>query len=274
MRQRAELVADLARRLTPVADPLGRDGLRTLLAGAGWQPAGEGFTAGDLSAWVDDDGIRVDLPHYGRPGEADAAAIEADMNELAVLLDLPQAGPFDRDEREYHPVRVRLRAGHWAVVVAVLTEGDDLPVVVEVSFFYGADLPVRLADLAGPPRGHGPVDWAAVTARTGVELPEDYQWVLENYGTAPIGGRIALYEPGDLGKPVPFETWRQLLPVGADGGEEISYVLEWEINGLRAGDREYDTGLLHHLVVTLARRERPISPGTRPPAPVPRPAAP
>ncbi|GAA4953015.1 hypothetical protein [Actinoplanes utahensis] len=255
MRQRAELVADLARCLAPVADPLGRDGLRTLLAAAGWEPAGEGFTAGDLSAWVDDDGIRVDLPHYGLPAEADFAAIETAMKELAELLDLPPAGPLDRDEREYHPVKVRLRAGHWAVVVAVLSEGDDLPVIVEVSFFYGADLPVRLADLAGPPLGWFPVDWAEVTDRTGVEMPEDYRWVLENYGTEPLGGRVALYEPDTLGKPVYEGTRYQLLPIGVTaGGEEIAYLLDWEITGLRAGDREYDTGLLHHLVVTLAGR--------------------
>lgn len=260
MRQRAELVADLARRLTPIADPLGWDGLRAVLTEAGWAPAGEGFTAGDLSARADGDGIRIDLPHYGLPADADFDEIEADMNELAGLLDLPAAGPFDRDEREYHPVKVRLRAGHWAVVVAVLSEGDDLPVFVEVSFFYGADLPVRLADLAGSPLGWFPVDWAEVTDRTGVALPEDYRWVLENYGTEPIGGRIALYDPETLGKPVPgpllpVGNWHQLLPIGVNaGGEEIAYVLEWEINGLRTGDHEYDTGLLHHLVVTLAGR--------------------
>jgi hypothetical protein len=231
--------------LAPRIDPVDHRHLTGLLAG---------FPAGDLTARVDGDRIILDLPDFGRRHDDAVAA----MNELAELLALPPAGPFDRDDNDYHPDEVLLRAGHWVVHLLVANEGDDIPIVCEVALAYGADLPGRLAQLAGPPAGHPPVDWDAVTTRTGVQLPEDHRWLLENYGTDPIGGRITLYEPSGLGRPVPGPErppaiQHQLLPVAvAADGQEICYALDWEITGLEIGGQVASTSLLRHVVTTLA----------------------
>lgn len=255
----ARPVADLAGRLAPHLDPLTRDGLAGLLTDAGWARAPQPgtFTRGDLTARVQDGRIVVDVAEFGPSREGDERGHDeavAAMNDLAGMLDLPPAGPFDRDDDDYHPDEVMLRAGHWVVHLLVADEGDDVPIRLEVAFAYGADLPGRLAQLAGPPAGHAPVDWDAVTTRTGVQLPDDHRWLLENYGTEPIGGRITLYDPHDLGTPVAAGGHR-MLPVAAtaDGGA-ISYVLDWEISGLHVAGQDLDTGLLHHVVVTLAGR--------------------
>ncbi|HWS34672.1 MAG TPA: hypothetical protein VN408_18265 [Actinoplanes sp.] len=248
-----EFLREIARRLTPLTDPVTDRELKVLLAAVP-EPAG-------LSVRVDDGRIIADLAGFGLPADPTAfAAAETVVHQLARQLGLPAGGGFDRSERDLHPARARLRAGYWAVVLAVVSEGDDVPVVVEVSFAYGADLEKRLAQLAGPPLGHAPVDWDAVTTRTGVELPEDYRWLLTQYGTSPISAAVVLFEPVTLRRPIagpmfPLGDYHQLLPIGATpDGDEIAYIIDWEISGLRIGGRRYETGLLHHLVVTLAGR--------------------
>lgn len=248
-----EFLRTIAGRLTPLADPVDDAALRALLAAV---PRPDGLTVR-----VDDGRIIVDLPGFGLPADpASFAAAETVVHQMAEQLGLPEGGGFDRDERDLSPARARLRAGHWAVVLAVVSDGDDVPVFVEVSFAYGADLPKRLAELAGPPLGHAPVDWDALTARINVQLPEDYRWLMNQYGTAPISAAVVLFEPVTLSRPIagpmfPIGDYHQLLPIGATPeGDEIAYVLDWEISGLRIGGRGYQTGLLHHLVVTLAGR--------------------
>ncbi|WP_430791636.1 hypothetical protein [Actinoplanes sp. G11-F43] len=250
----AAYLGDIARRLAPLADPAADAELTALLAAVSVPSAG-------LSARVDDGRIIVDLPAFGPSGDrAVQAAAESAVRELTRQLGLPEGGGFDRDERDLHPAKARLRAGHWAVVLAVVSGGDDAPVLVEVSFAYGADLPKRLAQLTGPPAGHAPVDWDKVTTRIGVELPADYRWLLDRYGTKPIGDRVVLFEPSTLRRPIagpmfPLGDYHQILPVAATvEGDEVAYVLDWEISGLRIGGRNYDTGLLQHLVVSLAGR--------------------
>ncbi|SDT52524.1 SMI1/KNR4 family protein [Actinoplanes derwentensis] len=248
-----EFLREIARRLTPLTDPVDDAALKSVLASLP-KPAG-------LSVRADDGRIIVDLPGFGLPADPAAfAAAETVVHQMARQLGLPEGGGFDRDERDLSPARARLRAGYWAVVLAVVSDGDDVPVIVEVSFAYGADLTKRLAELAGPPLGHAPVDWDALTARIGVELPEDYRWLMNQYGTVPISAAFILFEPVTLRRPIagpmfPLGDYHQLLPVGATpDGDEIAYILDWEISGLRIGGRRYETGLLHHLVVTLAGR--------------------
>ncbi|MDI6097422.1 hypothetical protein QLQ12_02255 [Actinoplanes sp. NEAU-A12] len=266
LRYAADRVTELADRLAPRLDPVGPERLTELLTDFGWAPAPQaaGFTTGELTARVEDDRIVIDLPDFGLSNETGQERHDeavAAMNELAELLNLPPAGPFDRDDNDYHPDEVLLRSGHWVVHLLVANEGDDIPIILEVAIAYGADLPGRLAQLAGPPAGQPPVDWEAVTTRTGVQLPDDHRWLLENYGTAPIGGRITLYDPRTLGKPVPgperpLGIRHQLLPVAAADGQEIFYALDWEITGLEIAGRAVSTSLLHHVVVTLAGGDR------------------
>ncbi|GAA1637779.1 hypothetical protein [Actinoplanes couchii] len=248
-----EFLREIARRLVPLADPVGDKELTALLASIG-SPAG-------LAVRVDDGRIIVDLPGFGLPSDPAAfAAAETVVHQMAKQLGLPAGGGFDRDERDLAPGRARLRAGYWAVVLAVVSDGPDVPVIVEISFAYGADLQKRLAELAGPPLGHAPVDWDVLTGRIGVQLPEDYRWLMNQYGTAPISAAAVLFEPKTLRRPIagpmfPVGDYHQLLPIGATpAGNEIAYILDWEISGLRIGGRRYETGLLHHLVVTLAGR--------------------
>jgi hypothetical protein len=89
------------------------------------------------------------------------------------------------------------------VTLAVVQEDTDLPVVVEASLSYGADLTGRLAQLVGPGEPGARVDWAVVSDRIGVEPPADYRWLIERYGAGPIGGYLTLVPPEQLPKPVP-----------------------------------------------------------------------
>jgi len=153
----ADRVAVLAHRLAEVIDLPTVEQLRQVAAGFG-----------DLEAWVHVErgtaSVRVVLAELGCPRDIDDDLArdqvyidaEAMLDPVANRLDLPPADDLAIDALIYHPHRVRLRAGHWAVTVAVVQDDTDLPVFVEVDFSYGSDLPGRLAQLAGPVEPAGP----------------------------------------------------------------------------------------------------------------------
>ncbi|WP_327000967.1 SMI1/KNR4 family protein [Dactylosporangium sp. NBC_01737] len=211
---------------------------------------------------------------------------EAMVGVVVERLGLGPADPLALDPRADHGGRVRLRAGHWAVTVAAVQEDTDLPLMVEVDLTYGADLPGRLARLAAPPPRAEPVDWQAVSARIGVELPEDYRWLMEQYGPGTFDGYLTLTAPAALPEPAPGPlagplrvTTARVLPVATTAdGATVSLLMDsswddlWQglrITGPDCAPWDVPTGLLYFLVLTLSGRYpvpqfRPAFPSTAP----------
>ncbi|WP_221321409.1 hypothetical protein [Actinoplanes sp. L3-i22] len=242
----------------------------------------DGLTAAVFADWGTV-AIHVDLDEFGCPGDLDfddydtGEAYDAARDQLyrdaetamrivAGMLGLQPADPLAIDVRADYGERILLRTGHWAVAVAVVHEDPDLPIILEVSLAYGADLPGRLAQLVGPPSGHHPVDWAGISAYVGLDLPDDYRWLLENYGPGTFGGYLTLTAPADLPKPrfgplTVTGSWHQTLPLATTSdGAEVSAILFPRWSGLKVTaphlpDRELETGFLQFLVVLLSGAE-------------------
>ncbi|GIH08469.1 hypothetical protein Rhe02_65360 [Rhizocola hellebori] len=311
----ADRVAVLARRLEGVVDLPTAEHLADLLIDVGWvadaaRPPGL-FTAGGLKAAVrverGTSSVGVTLANLGGVDDiddddfADDAAYQAAREQpyldaevvvemVAGRLGLPSADALAVDELADYGCRVRLRAGHWAVTVAAVQHDADLPVLVEVDLSYGADLPGRLCRLVVPPShpesAAAPVDWDAVSGRLGVELPQDYRWLIEHYGSGVFDGYLTLMAPAALSKPVLGELRGVLrymtgftLPVATtDDGAVVSWVVDswqgsdrWHVRVTSPGTEPWHmhTGLLQFLVTTLsgAYRVPPFRPGFPSPAP-------
>lgn len=284
-RTAVERFAALASRLGAVIDLPPAERLAEIFADAGWVAERPGrFTAEELTAAVftgwGTTAIHVDLDDFGSPEDLnyedyeDGAAYdaardqlyldaEAAMRAVAGLLALPPADPLAIDVRADYGERVRLRSGHWAVTVAVVHEDPDLPIVLEASLAYGADLPGRLARIMGPPAGSHPVDWDAISARTGVDMPDDYRWLMESYGPGRFDDRLSVIAPADLPEPrfgplTVTGSWYQTLPLATTpNGVTISAICHPRWDGLKVAgpgepDRDLSVGLLQFLVVLLS----------------------
>ena len=232
----AEQIATLARRLAGVVDLPAPEQLSELLAGADWAAGHATWASAGATVVVADFGCPRDLyfdddDAYGEAADRLYEQAEALAQSVADRLGLEPAWPLDIDPLEDHP-RVRLRCGHWSVTVAAAQYDSDLPLQVVVDLSYGADLPRRLATLAGPPPGRGPVDWAAVEERVGLELPDDYRWLLDWYGPGTFDGYLTLLPVDALSAPVPGRVEGPLrvqkdevLPVATTaGGATVSLV--------------------------------------------------
>ncbi|MBG0569193.1 hypothetical protein [Actinoplanes aureus] len=288
-RTAVERVTALASRLAPVVDLPSSERLADILTDAGWVTERPGrFTADGLTASVFADwgttAIHVDLHDFGCPEEVDYSDYDIDesynaardqlyldaeaaMRTVAGLLGLPPADPLAIDLRADYGERILLGSGHWAVAVAVVHEGPDLPIVLEVSLAYGADLPGRLAQLAGPPHGYHPVDWEAISAHIEVDMPDDYRWLMENYGPGTFDDYLTLIAPEELSKPqfgplTVTGSWHQTLPLTTTPDEVVvSAILFPRWNGLKVTapgmpDRDVSGGLLQFPVVLLSGAER------------------
>ncbi|MEU0558033.1 hypothetical protein [Dactylosporangium sp. NPDC006015] len=295
-RAAADSIAVLARRLARLVDLPTGEQLADVLSGAGWDAEGAGrrgvFAKGGVRAAVLTDWttatVSVDLDSFGCPRDLDpddfdddaayCAAVdrlyddaEAMVGVVVERLGLEPADPLAVDPRADYGSRVRLRAGHWAVTVAAVQEDPDLPLLVEVNLTYGADLPGRLAQLVAAPARAEPVDWQTVSARIGVELPEDYRWLMEHYGPGTFDGYLTLSSTAALPQPAPGPpagalriTTARMLPVATTAnGATVSLLMDptWDNlwQGLRItspGTAPWDvpTGLLYFLVLTLSRR--------------------
>ena len=255
----------------------------------------------DLEAWVFVERgtalMRVVLANLGCPEDIADDLVrdqlyldaEAKVRTVAERFDLPPADDLAIDVLVHYPHRVHLRAGHWAVSVAVVQDGNDLPLLVEADLSYGADLPGRLAQLAGPGRHGVPVDWDAATARIGFELPRDYRWLMEHYGPATFDGYLTLKAPDELSPPVfgppsgPMPYAKFVIPVATTvDGAVVTWILshfewtdQWNLQVVRPGTVPWDftVGLLQFLVVTLSGAYRvpqfpPEFPSSAPDGPV------
>ncbi|MEV0569008.1 hypothetical protein [Dactylosporangium sp. NPDC050588] len=204
-------------------------------------------------------------------GVAEYDDAEAMVGIVADRLGLEPADPLVLDPCAGQGTRVRLMAGHWAVTVAAVQEDADLPLTVEVDLTYGADLPGRLAQLAGPALRPGPVDWAAVSARIGVELPDDYRWLMEQYGPGTFDRYLTLTPPEALPAPAPgplvgvlrVESARTLPVATTTDGAVVSLLADPYWDGAWQGLRiarpdtapwDVDTGLLYSLVLVMSGR--------------------
>ncbi|MET7427211.1 hypothetical protein [Dactylosporangium sp. NPDC005555] len=294
----ADGVAVLARGLARLVDLPTSEELAGVLAGAGWDPGATGrrdvFVMDGVRARVRTDWttatVSVVLAELGSPGDLewddfdDAAAYHAAVDRLyddlrddaeamvSIIVDrlaLEPADPLALDPRADYGSRVRLRAGHWAVTVAAVQEDTDLPLTVEVDLTYGADLPGRLAQLTGPVPCPGPVDWPAVSARIGVELPEGYRWLMEQYGPGTFDGYLTFTPPAALPRPAPGPLAGVLrigtawsLPVATTADGVVVSLLgapNWNdawhglrITGPDTAPWDVTTGLLYFLVLVLS----------------------
>ncbi|MFC6016215.1 hypothetical protein ACFP2T_08400 [Plantactinospora solaniradicis] len=293
---RADRLAALVARFTQLVDLPSQDQLADVFADAGWSPSGAVphrlFTSGDITAGVRveratatvavvmaDFGCADDLEYddFDDDDAYDAALDQryTDAEEVVGIvterLGLPPADALAVDVLADHGGRVRLRSGHWAVTVAVVQHDSDLPVTVEANLTYGADLPGRLADLAPPPSRRTPVDWDAVSTRTGVSLPKDYHWLMERYGAGIFDGYLSLTPPTALSRPVPgplvgvlrYQTPPTLPVATTVDGTTVSWVLapqdcadQWHLRVTGPGTTPSDlpVGLLQFLVVALSGR--------------------
>lgn len=288
----ANHVALLAERLTHIVDLPAVEQLVDVLVDAGWV-AGPGasrhrFTTDGLTAGVHAGSatatITVRVADFGCPNDLDyrdfddIAAYDAARDQLyddaeavvdavAGQLDLEPADPLAVDPQADHGGRVLLRARHWAVSVAAVQPDPDVPIFVEVDFTYGADLPGRLTQLVGPAHRCEPIDWT--TVQTGVDLPDDYRWLMEHYGPGTFDDYLTLIPPTMLAEPVQGPLVGLLrymtpstLPVATTvDGAVVSLVMDppqWsDLWGVRIThptmtSLDVPAGLLYFLVVTLS----------------------
>ncbi|MBE1491403.1 hypothetical protein [Plantactinospora soyae] len=293
-RARADRLAALVARFTHLVDLPSLDQIVDVLVTAGWSPSGASphplFTAGDVTARIRVDRatatIAVELADFGCSDDLECDDFDDDDAYVAALdqrytdaeevvgivsgrLGLPSADALAVDVLADHGDRVRLRAGHWAVTVAVVQHDSDLPVIVEANLSYGADLPGRLTDLVPPPPHRTPVDWDGVSSRVGTSLPRDYHWLMERYGAGTFDGYLSLTPPTALSTPVPgplvgvlrYQTPATLPVATTVDGTTLSWVLspaeyadQWHLRVTGPDDTSLDlsVGLLQFLVVALS----------------------
>ncbi|HEX5598988.1 MAG TPA: hypothetical protein VFX61_23680 [Micromonosporaceae bacterium] len=307
----ADRVVLLAERLAHLVDLPTIEQLVDVLVYAGWvaepRVSRHRFTADGLTAagraepaavtitvYVADFGCPTDLDYadfddvvaYDAARDQPYDEAQALVETVAGRLDLEPADPLAVDLRADYGDRVLLRTGHWAVTVAAVQDDSDLPILVEVSFTYGADLPGRLAQLVGPVQHYEPIDWTAVSGQIGADLPDDYRWLMEHYGPGTFDGYLTLIPPAMLSAPVPGPLVGRLryvipptLPVATTvDGAVVSLVLDppghsdlWGVRITRSdmASQDVSVGLLHFLVVTLSGAYtvplfRPTFPSTKP----------
>ncbi|MFC7242095.1 hypothetical protein ACFQO7_06330 [Catellatospora aurea] len=302
---KADRLRSVIERFAPLVDPPAEDVIAQILTDAGGSPrgrSGRGFASGGMTAAILDvtGGARVsfELAGFGCSDELDyddfddddaySAAVdqqyldaEAGVAAVSARLGLPAADDLAVDTLIYYGSRVRMRAGHWAVTVAVVQEGSDLPIQLVVDLSYGADLPARLAQVAPPPAAGTSVDWDAVSSGLGVALPADYRWLADRYGCGTLDRRVSVLPPAELSPPLlgplvgplRYMTARTLPVATTADGALVSWVLDHEGQpdqwGLRIRapghpDEDLEVGLLQYLVVTLsgAYRARYLPTGT------------
>jgi hypothetical protein len=98
-------------------------------------------------------------------------------------------------------------------------------------------------------------------------MPNDYRWLMENYGPGTFDDYLSLIAPADLPKPQfgPLTitgSWHQTLPLATSpDGVMISAILFPSWNGLKVTapytpDRDLSAGFLQFLVVLLSGADR------------------
>ncbi|GAA1600043.1 hypothetical protein [Actinoplanes couchii] len=269
----SERLTDLAHRLAQLLDPADEKQLAGLLTAAGWTAEPNGrhrlFRSGDLVAYTRPAEVVVHIKDYGVPNPTAADLIyqesEAFAASIAGELGLPSAGALDVDPLDgWHHDPYLFRAGHWTVAIADVQQDTDLPLVVSAHFAWGADLTGRLTALAPPPANR------AAPRQPDPALPADYQWLLDVYGTKPIGGILTLLTPDRFTTPPASRrlpvTPAHLLTMAttADGGS-LAWVTEstrpwaegpqpdsWVVVLAGGGsEQKYPYGLLRFLVLEL-----------------------